>query len=523
MNQPERGIGIGRRLVLPAAAAALLAPRALAGATIPPGNAATGIPEAIARLDGIAQQAMQRTGIPGMAIAVVLGDEVVYLKGFGVRRQGDPATVDAGTVFPLASLSKPVASTVLAALVGDGLVAWDDPLIRHYPGFRMHDDWVTAQVTLRDMFAHRSGLPDHAGDALEDVGYGRDAVLGRMRYLNPSSSFRSHYAYTNFGLTAAAVAAAMAAGKPWEEVAADRLYRPAGMHDTSSRFADYAAAPNRTHGHFKVDGGWVARYVRQPDAQSPAGGVSSSARDMATWLRLQLGRGSLGETRIVQQAALDETHCPQIIRTQPAKDPAIDHASFYGLGWNVEYDDQGRVRWGHSGAFNLGAATCVNILPGERLGIVVLTNAQPIGVPEAVCRSFLDVALAVPAGPDWLMLYGELFKTAMAPDYSLPPTHAVPSPPLPAASYVGRYASDLFGGVEVAASGAGLTLKHDAVGAEYPMHAFDRDVFSYQPTGENAYGPAAVTFTVGLESVASTMTVQNLDLNGQGTFVREKA
>ena len=518
MNQPERGIGIGRRLVLPAAAAALLAPRALAG--VPAG---TGIAEALARLDAIARQALERTGVPGMAIAVVLGDEVVYLKGFGVRRQGEPAAVDAGTVFPLASLSKPVASTVLAALVGDGVVAWDDPLIRHYPGFRMHDDWVTAQVTLRDMFAHRSGLPDHAGDALEDVGYGRDAVLARLRYLNPSSSFRSHYAYTNFGLTAAAAAAAMAAGKPWEDVAADRLYRPAGMHDTSSRFADYAAAPNRAQPHVKIENAWVARYVRQPDAQSPAGGVSSSARDMAAWLRLQLGRGSLGSTRIVQQAALDETHCPQIVRVQPGKDPATDHASFYGLGWNVEYDDQGRVRWGHSGAFNLGAATCVNVLPGERLGIVVLTNAQPIGVPEAVCRSFLDAALAVPAGPDWLTLYGELFTAAMAPDYRLPPARAVPSPSLPAASYAGRYANDLFGGIEIAASGAGLTLKHDAVGAEYPMRAFDRDVFSYQPAGENAFGPAAITFTVGSAGVATAVTVQNLDLNDQGTFARVKA
>ena len=295
------------------------------------------------------------------------------------------------------------------------------------------------------------------------------------------------------------------------------------MRDTSSRFADYAAAPNRAQPHVKVENAWVAKDVRQPDPQSPAGGVTSSAHDMAVWLRLQLGRGSLGATQIVQQAALDETHRPQIVRGQPEADPATGHASFYGLGWNVEYDDRGRVRWGHSGAFNLGAATCVNVLPGERLGIVVLTNAQPIGVPEAVCRSFLDVVLAVPAGADWLTLFGGLFADTMAPDYRLPPARAVPSPPLPAASYVGRYANELFGGIEVAASTAGLTLKHDKIGAEYPMRPFDRDVFSYQPTGENAFGPAAISFTVGPEGVASAMTVQNLDLDGQGTFVREKA
>jgi len=158
-----------RRAALPAAAVGFLAPGALLAQTTP-APASRNVADILPALDRVVQQSMQRTGVPGVAIAVVYRDQAIYLKGFGVRQVGSPEAVDADTVFPLASLSKPVASTVVAALVGDGLVAWDDPIIRHDPGFAMYDPWVTRQVTLRDMFAHRSGLPDHAGDPLEDRG-----------------------------------------------------------------------------------------------------------------------------------------------------------------------------------------------------------------------------------------------------------------------------------------------------------------------------------------------------------------
>ncbi len=201
-----------------------------------------------------------------MAIGVVSRDEVVYLKGFGVREAGTDQAVDADTVFQLASVSKPIASTVVAALVGDGVVGWDDHIVDHDPTFQMYDPWVTREVTLRDMFAHRSGLPDHAGDLLEDLGYDRTEVLHRLRYQRPDTSFRSTYNYTNFGLTEAAVAAARAAGESWEDLSAERLYRPLGMTATSSRFADFEAAPNHALTHVQVDGRWEPRYVRDPDA-----------------------------------------------------------------------------------------------------------------------------------------------------------------------------------------------------------------------------------------------------------------
>lgn len=281
-------------------------------------------------LDRIVAEAMRKTGAPGMSVAVVSRDRVVYLKGFGVRRAGDAERVDADTVFALASLSKPLATTVVAGLVGDGVVSFDDKIIRHLPGFAMSDPWITKEITLRDMFCHRSGLPDHGGDLLEDIGYGRDEILRRLRFVKPAGSFRASYAYTNYGFTAAAVAAAKAAGQSWEELSADRLYRRIGMSSTTSRQAEFMARVNRASGHRSRDGRWVVGEQREPDAQSPAGGASSSARDMAAWLRLQLARGMFDGREVVAGAALDETHRPQI--ATEAVDPATAAAPFYGLG-----------------------------------------------------------------------------------------------------------------------------------------------------------------------------------------------
>jgi CubicO group peptidase (beta-lactamase class C family) len=176
---------------------------------------------------------------------VVYQDRVVYARGFGVREVGKPDLVDADTVFQLASVSKPLGSTVIAGLVSDKVLTWDDRIIDHDPGFQMHDPYVTAALTIRDTYSHRSGLPEHVGDLLEDMGYDRAEVLCRLRFVPTKNNFRSHYAYTNFGLTEGAVAASSAAGKSWEEISQERLYKRLGMSSTSSRLSDFLARSNR--------------------------------------------------------------------------------------------------------------------------------------------------------------------------------------------------------------------------------------------------------------------------------------
>jgi len=478
---------------------------------------------ALPELDRLAEQILKKTGVPGMAVAVVYKNQVVHLKGFGIRETGKKEPIDADTVFQLASVSKPVASTVLAALVGEGVIGWDDRVIDHDPGFRMYDPWVTRELTLRDLLCHRSGLPDHAGDLLEDLGYGRAEVLHRLRFEKPTSSFRSQFAYTNFGYTEAAIAGAKAAGTTWEDLAAAKLFRPLGMKSSSYRFAAYAAADNRARLHVRVDGKWTARHIRQPDAQAPAGGASSTARDMAQWLRLLLANGTFEGKQVIAAKALAETHRPQIVSHAPAN-PATDRAGFYGLGWNVNYDDAGRVRLGHSGAFSLGAATVVTLLPAEGLGIVVLTNGMPIGVPEALSASFLDLVLKEKVERDWLEVMQPIFAAMLKPEYGSavndvkPP--AMPSPPLAMGAYVGSYRNDYYGELEVVEQDGSLIITLGPKKASFRLRHWDRDTFTYQPPGENTSGLSAVTFWIGPDRKGNRVVVENLDLHGQGTFTR---
>ena len=477
------------------------------------------VTHAIQELEKLALEQIQENALPGLAIAVVFQDKAVYAKGFGVRDVNTNAPIDADTVFQLASVSKPIGATVVAELVGEGKIVWDSKLNVLDPTFAMFDPWVTREITIRDMYAHRSGLPEHAGDLLEDLGFNRAEILFRLRYQHPGSSFRSHYAYTNFGLTEAALAAAKAYGLDWEKASEEKLCRPLGMTSTSSRYADFVARKNKALGHVLVDGKWVQKFKRDPDAQSPAGGVSSSVNDVAKWTRLQLANGKFEGKQIVDEKALAETNHPHMLT---GFNPFTQMPTFYGLGWNVSYDQEGRLRLNHSGAFDLGAATYVNLVPSEQLGIVVLTNAYPIGMAEALGTTFLDIALYGKPTQDWLAIFKQVFSsptatgTVLGFDYSKPPRS--PSPASKNGAYLGRYANDFFGEISIIEKDSGLAIVQGPKNKTFPMQHYDRDTFTYETGGENAVGRSGVTFTIGPDGKAAQVVVENLNVHGEGTF-----
>src|SRR6266571_4890383 len=479
------------------------------------------VDNAVREVEKLAQKQIQENALPGLAIAVVFQDKVVYAKGFGVRDATTKLPVDADTVFQLASLSKPIGSTVVADLVGEGKITWESKLSVLDPTFEMFDPWVTREITIRDMYAHRSGLPAHAGDLLEDLDFTRAEILHRLRYQHPGSSFRSHYAYTNFGMTEAGIAAAKAYGLEWEEAAKQKLYNPLGMNSTSSHYTDFMARKNKALGHVLVDGKWVQKFKRDPDPQSPTGGVSSSVNDVAKWIRLQLANGKFDGKQIVSEKALAETHYPHMLT---AFNPFTRLPTFYGLGWNVGYDQQGRLRLNHSGAFGLGAATYVNLVPNAQLGIVVLTNAYPIGVAEALGTTFLDIALYGKPTEDWFALFKQVYSNSAATgtvlgfDYSRPP--ASPAPALKNNAYVGRYVNDFFGEISIVEKDSELAIVQGPKRKIFPMKHYDRDTFTYETTGENAVGTSGITFTIGPDGKAAQVVVENLNVGGEGTFQR---
>ncbi len=466
---------------------------------------------AVLRMDAVAERAMRTTGIPGMAIAVVHNDEVIFLKGYGVRKVGTSQPVTPDTVFQIASVSKPISSTIVAGLVGDGTVTWDEPLIRNLPNFRLSNPAATRNVSLRDAFSHRTGLPPHAGDLLENLGFSQAPIVRRLRQFPLLGGFRSRYEYSNMGLTVGGLAAAAAAGTDWPTIAERRLFDPLGMTSTSMRSADFRSAPNRAVMHtpddndFIMNGKWVARFRRNADAQAPAGGVSTSVRDLSRWLRLQLNGGRFEGRQIIAAQPLGETHRPQIKTT----------GGFYGLGWNVgtRFD---RTVWSHSGEFFLGVRSAVALYPTENLGIAVLCNSAPHGIPEGLDLSFTDFLFLGKLSRNWVAFANERFAELAADQLGRDPTDyrqrpADFIPPRPLSAYAGRYRSGFYGPVRLQARGNRLIMRIGPDRQRFVLRHYSGDTFYYMTRGEDRTGLRAARFTNARDARFRQLNLPALD------------
>lgn len=495
-------------------------------AASPPGNP----PQSVSRADVDAAlqlipervEAMrQKSGVPGLAVAIVFDGEVVYSAGFGVRKLGSDDLVGPDTVFQIASLSKALSATVVAGVVGDGTIAWNDPIVENFPGFALSDSYVTQRVTYADLFTHRSGLPAHAGDLLEDLGFDRQQVLTRL-FRQPLSPFRGQHLYTNFGLTAAAEAAAVAAETRWDELMEDKLFAPAQMSNSSARFDDYLAADDRAVPHQRdIHGNWiVTTNQRDPDAQSPAGGVSSTANDLGQWLRLQLAGGELNGQRIVDPTALLTMQTPHSI-SGPPNNPSA-HTNLYGLGMGISVRDDGYTTWSHSGAFLLGTGTNFSMIPGQRLGVVTLTNGQPVGLAEATSETILDLIVDGEVARDWLGGYmgrfAELYESDTPTDWTA--SVADPIPPSPLLTYVGTYDNDYYGPMTVDDSTGILVMTLGPKSMTFDLTPHDGDTFLFTPPGENSVGPTGITFDVK-DGQSVSATAEFYDMTGLGTWTRQ--
>lgn len=479
------------------------------------------IDAAIGQLDSLAQSMLERSGIPGLAVAVVWKGETVYAKGFGLREVGEAAAVDADTVFQLASVSKSIGATVIAREVGQGLVAWDTPVVEHLPWFALADPWVTQRVTIGDLYAHRSGLPDHAGDELEVLGYDRREALERLRLL-PLHPFRSTYAYTNFGLTAAAEAVATAAGQEWATLSQNRLYEPLGMTSTSSRLEDFLARENRAVGHGKSDEGFYPLPTRQPDTQSPAGGVSSSVKDLAKWMVLVLAEGRYEGQQLIEREALLPAIMPHIVSGSPQTPDS--RPSLYGYGFGVGIAASGRVTLSHSGAFLMGAATTYLLIPSLDVGIAVLSNAVPIGAVEALAAEFADLVQYGEVTRDWYEAYSGLIAPLLAPQGELagqaPP--ADPKPAAPLSAYSGSYGNDYFGDLEIEEREGRLHLIIGPRKLDWTLQHWDGNTFVFSVVDELASPESrfAVAFDADADGNMTSLSVELFEETGWGSFTR---
>ncbi|MDH3062791.1 serine hydrolase [Achromobacter insolitus] len=500
-------------------------PVTIANAPNPPADAVA-IPagsreRAVQELPRVVAEIMKRSQVPGMAVAVVVDGKTVLTQSYGTREVGKQAPVDAHTVFQIASISKSLSATVAAIEVSQGKAAWDDPVSRYLPDFKLGNAYVSEHATIGDYFAHRSGLPGTAGDDLEDLGFSRNEVLARLRLL-PLDAFRTSYHYANFSTTIGAEAVAKAAGRPWEALADEQLFKPLGMKSTSYRYRDFEAHTNRAVLHDYQNGRFVPAGQRDADQQAPAGGVSSTVVDLAEWLKLLLADGQYQGKAMISPAALLPALSPQAFS---ARAHDLDSRSgFYGYGFNVNTELGGRPSMGHSGAFLMGTGTTFRIVPSAGIGIVVLTNGAPVGAAESVAASFIDTALYGKPTRDWFAAYNGAMKAFFEPqaDLSGQADPARPAAPQALSQYTGRFDNPYYGPAEIQEANGALTLVLGPKGMRFPMRHWDGDTFAFSPAGEAELVASLASLSFG----KSQGQVQDFDIkfygdNGLGRWTRK--
>jgi CubicO group peptidase (beta-lactamase class C family) len=404
---------------------------------------------------------------PGIAIAVIRPNAPLYLKGYGVRTLGKPGAVDEHTRFGIASNSKAFTAASLALLVEEGKVAWDEPVTKYLPEFRMHDPRTTELMTVRDLLVHNSGLALGAGDLMQFPMSDRSAsdVLKALPFLAAERGFRTGYAYDNILYVVAGILIERLSGKPWHSFVAERLLGPIGMADAvpALRFVN---TPNVAGRHARLGPplrGMGPMEVIAPD-EGPmidaAGGIHASVTDIAKWLQLQMAQGKLTDGRQLwsaKQAA--EMWKPQTIVSSsngPWDEwPARAVTSTYALGWFVQ-DYRGERLVNHSGGLS-GQVTQTAMLPGRNAAVAVFSNVEE-GVSAGIRNALLDHIIGVPAY-DWVAALQKRVKTAQ--DGALAELGGgldkVPAgaPSLALAAYAGRYRDPWYGDVLVTVKGKG--------------------------------------------------------------------
>jgi CubicO group peptidase (beta-lactamase class C family) len=451
-------------------------------------------------VDGLVGQALKAWRVPGVAVAIVRGDDVVYLKGHGLREVGGKAPVTPDTLFPIASCTKGFTATAMAVLVDEGKLAWDDPVRKHVPFFRLADPLADREVRLRDLVCHRTGLAGH--DMLwYRAPWTQEEAIRRAGKLPLDRPFRSAFQYQSTMFAAAGYAVQSAARTPWSDFVHQRLLDPLGMRATVFTSTAAARSADRAGPH-RLDGSGRAQVIPYypMETPDPAGSIHAGARDLAKWVRFHLGDGTVGGRRLVSTASLRETHTPQMAipleESEHSLHPDTVQLS-YGMGW-VVHDYRGHGLVSHAGAID-GFRAHFTLVPRAKLGIVLLNNLDRTQMNLALCNSLLDLLLGLPR-KDWNALMGRAVRKEAAAAAErerarLARRHQGTTPSRELAAYAGAYEHPAYGTVRVALERGALVWRwNDWHGTLEHFH-YD-------------------TFTLPLDSLGRPQVVFALDADG---------
>jgi CubicO group peptidase (beta-lactamase class C family) len=444
-------------------------------------------------IDDLVKEALRSWQVPGVALGIVK-DGKIFVKGFGVRELGKKAEVTPNTIFPIASCTKSFTTLAMAMLVDEGKLSWDDPVRKHVDFFRLFDPLADANVTLRDLVSHRTGVGRHellwyrAPWGIEE----RIRKIGKVR---PDRSFRSGLEYQSILFGTAGYAAGKAAGTSWEDLIRQRIVAPLGMKHTSFTTQPAIQAPDHASPHKKTGEKievmpWYA--IAEPD---PAGSINSNVRDLIAFIQFQMGNGSWRGKRLVSAENLHETHAPQIVVPLKGYTRIMNPATFqlsYGMGWVVQ-DYRGKHLLMHGGSID-GFRAHFTLVPEAGLGFVLLNNLHDTHMNLALSNTLVDYFFGLPY-KDWNAFFLDIDRRgeeAAKEDRRRfwEKRRKDTKPSLPLTAYTGTYVEPAYGKAKVTLEDGKLVCHWSSFHWRLEHYQLDQfiasgdglfDVFEFQP------------------------------------------
>ncbi len=401
----------------------------------------------ISLFDAYLKSTFNQSLTPGMAVVIVKNDKIIYLNTLGVKDMASGANVAKDTLFEINSNTKPFAGANIAQYVSSGLMSWDDKISEYFneSEFKLYDDNVTNNITIRDLLLMRSGLPKYSGDELATFNDNSFSdTLYKFRYYKNNTPFQSKFQYNNVLYSIPAYCAARANNESWDDMIKNDLLIPLGMTNAVTNLTDLINSPDHTKAYIHyLNGDLIETPLFSEDWDKPAGSISCSISEIANWLKFQIAdTGYYNGVQIMNKSTLDETRTGQIDKGNGNK---------YGFGWSV-----GQDYITHSGA-SYASFSSMKIYLSKGLGIAIFANEAQYGTNYtlALTAKLDDLLNGIDNSDPWK-------KQDLTPITPSPP-------PCPLTAYIGVYSNGLFGNINVTQNNSNLVCYYGNSSQPYTL------------------------------------------------------